>query len=104
MLQLLIDTRHNIVTINLDNLIRDIPQRSMQHSPILCKVNLITPKHRIPQIFNLRLLRNINEQAQCLRSEEVLGEVEQDLAPVGCVVECEAELFEAGRVLFEFFF
>ena len=46
----------------------------------------------------------MDEQRQGLFSDEVLGEVEEDVGLVGCVFEGAGELFKATGILFEEFF
>jgi hypothetical protein len=104
MLQLLINPRHNILPIHFHLLIRHVPQRSMQNRSILREVDLLTPKHGVSQIFNLRLLGNCHQQLQCLFGKEVLAEVKQDFGSISAIFECVAELLEAGWVSLEFLF
>ena len=46
----------------------------------------------------------MDEQREGVFGDEVLGEVEEDLGFVGCVLEGTGELFKAARVFFEEFF
>ncbi len=46
----------------------------------------------------------MNQQREGVFSDKVLGEVEENLGFVGCVLEGTGELFKAAGVLFEEFF
>ena len=104
MLQFLVNTRHNILPIDQNWLIRNISQRGMKHGTILREVDFLALEHLISESLNIGILGNLNQELESLFGQEVLAEIEQDLAFVGSVGECVAELLEAGGVLLEFVF
>jgi hypothetical protein len=64
---------------------------------VLGEVDLLTSEHVIAELLNAGLLGKLDEKLHCLLSDEVLGEVEQDLGALGIVLEGVAELLEALR-------
>lgn len=100
-LQLLVDAGHNVLAINQDGLVGDISEGGVQHGSVLREIDRITLEHRISQLLYTSLLGNFDQDLQRLIGEEVLGEVEQDLGPIGSVVERIGELLKPGRVLLE---
>jgi hypothetical protein len=103
MLQLLINTRGDINPIHENLLIAHVPQSRMQYRSILRKVDLLALEHRISELLDLSLFCDLYEKPEGFFSEEVLGEIKEDLAVVGGVVELEGELGEAFGVFLEFF-
>ena len=104
MLQDLVDILDDTLPINLHRLIGHVTQSNMIHGSFLREVDLLSCKHFISQLLHASFFCQLDEQREGVFSDEVLGEVEEDLGFVGCVLEGSGELLKAVRVLFEEFF
>lgn len=101
MLQHIVDLFDDTLPIHLHGLVLHVPQRHMIHRPLLGEIDLVALEHGIPQLLQLRFLRQLHEVGQRLVGEEVLAEVEDDLAAVGFVLEGARVLLEAVGVFLE---
>jgi hypothetical protein len=97
----LVDPFDHALAVDLDWPILDVPQRNVQHSSVLGKVDLLAREHVVSQLLEVGLFSKLDEQWQRIIVQEVLGEVEDNLGVVGFILEDVRILLEALRVVLE---
>ena len=75
----------------------------MVDSSVLCEIDLVTSEHLISSLLQSRFLSQVDQKAESVIGQEVLGEVEEDLRAIGAVLEGSSKLLEALRVFLEVF-
>jgi hypothetical protein len=91
----LVDALDNALAINLHGLIGGVAESNVVDRALLSEVDLLTREHVIAKLLEACLLRELNEELNCLISDKVLGEVEQGFRAVGFVLEGVAELLKS---------
>lgn len=94
-----IDVLDDALAIDLHLLVGGVAESDMVDGAVLSEVDLLTREHVIAELLEASLFCELDEKLQCLLSDEVLGEVEQDLGVLGIVLESTAELLESLRSL-----
>jgi hypothetical protein len=61
----------------------------------LCEVDLLALEHVVAELLDLCLLGKLDKEGEGLLSDEVLGEIEDNVVAIGLVAEDMAELVEA---------
>jgi hypothetical protein len=89
-----VDALDDAVAIDLHLLVGGVAESYMVDCAVLGEVDLLTSEHVIAKLLNAGLLGELDKELHGLLSDEVLGEVEQDLGSLGIVLEGVAELLE----------
>jgi hypothetical protein len=61
----------------------------------LCEVDLLALEHVVAELLDLCLLGKLDKEGESLLSDEVLGEIEDNVVAIGLVAEDMAEFVEA---------
>lgn len=90
-----VDALDDALAVDLHLLVGDVAERNMVDGAVLSEVDLLTSKHLITELLEAGLFCELDEQLQRLLSDEVLGEVEENLRVLGVILEGAAELLES---------
>lgn len=101
MLEHRVDILDDTVAIDLHGLVGGVAERNVVDGTVLGEVDVLTREHVIPQLFDIGLLGQFDQQRQGLLGQEVLGEVKEDLRVVHRVGKAAGELLEALGVFLE---
>lgn len=98
-----VDFLNDALAVHLHGLVGDIAQSNVVDGTVLGEVDGITTEHVIAKLLQVSLLGQLDQEAQSVFGEEVLGEVKENLGVVNGVDESAGELLEALGVLLEVF-
>jgi hypothetical protein len=70
---------HHVLTLDEDRAVRAVAQGDVQDGTILGGVDLLAGEHRRDPLVEAARLRELDQQAQRLRIEELAGEIEQQV-------------------------
>lgn len=98
-----VDFLDDALAVHLHGLVGDIAQSNVVDGTVLGEVDGVPTEHVIAKLLQVSLLGQLDQEAQSVFGEEVLGEVKEDLGVVNGVDESAGELLEALGVLLEVF-
>lgn len=98
-----VDFLDDTLAIDLHGLVGNIAQGDVVDRTVLCEVDGFSLEHSIAKLLQFCLLSEIHKKRKGLISDEVFGEVKQDLRLIRRVGKGTSELLETLGVLFEVF-
>ena len=82
-----LDLRHDVFAVDQNRFAGEVAQRGVQHGAALGAVDLLAGEHRLDVVLELGFLGKLEQQREGLLADDVLGEVDQDVAVAGGQVE-----------------
>jgi hypothetical protein len=79
-----VDVLHHVVTVDENWSVRAVAKRDVEDRTILGRIDLFAVEHALGPRSEFSLTRKVPEQRQCLVSDPVLGEVQEDVLEPKC--------------------
>jgi hypothetical protein len=94
-LQNTVDLLDHALAVNLHRLVGGVAQSHVVDGAALCEVDLLSLEHVVAELLDLCLLGKLDKEGEGLLSDEVLGEIEDNVVAISLVAEDMAEFVEA---------